>query len=82
MAPVTEVAAPTASAVPATTSAASRREIDAQAFGLRLAQRQRVQRAAGGGQQAAPPTTTKGSTSQTWVQLLSASEPSSQFMIS
>ena len=53
IAPVTEVAAPTASAVPAITSDAQPAEIDAQALRLRLAQRQRIQRAAGGGQQRA-----------------------------
>ena len=52
MAPVTEVAAPTASAVPAMAGDPKPGEIDAQAFGLGLAQAERIQRPAGGGQAA------------------------------
>jgi hypothetical protein len=55
--------------------------IDAQAFRLRLAQRQRIEGAAGGGQQGAADDH-EGQHQPDLVQLLSASEPSSQFMIS
>ena len=51
MMPVTAVAAPTLSAVPATTASRVRREVDAEAAGRVLAQRQGIERAADGQQQ-------------------------------
>ena len=74
--------APTLNAVPATTSAASRVRLTPRLCACASPRLKRIQRPARQRQQQAADRIAKGSTSTTWVQLLSASEPSSQVMIS